>query len=179
MRPKRKNRSNFPGGFGRNSVVQLMKDIIIRQATINDYDSLLQFEQGVISAERPFDPTLKQDPVRYYDIGQMIAAEDVHLLVAVHEGQLIGCGYARLEVSKGYLRHARHAYLGFMYTHPEYRGRGVNQSIIDALKAWSTSKGVFEMRLDVYEGNTSARRAYEKAGFSGHMLQMRMGVTGH
>ena len=41
---------------------------IIRQARHTDLDTLFRFEQGVITAERPFDPTLKKDPIHYYDL---------------------------------------------------------------------------------------------------------------
>jgi hypothetical protein len=39
--------------------------MIIRKATIDDLPVLLQFEQGIISAERPFDSTLLPDPISY------------------------------------------------------------------------------------------------------------------
>ncbi|HEY6899204.1 MAG TPA: GNAT family N-acetyltransferase, partial [Puia sp.] len=59
--------------------------ISIRPATNADLDTLLRFEQGVISAERPFDPTLKPDPINYYDISYMISAPEVELLIAESE----------------------------------------------------------------------------------------------
>lgn len=154
-----------------------MKDFKIREATAEDYDTLLRFEQGVIRAERPFDPTLKDDPIRYYDINEMLTASHVRLVVADNGDELMGCGYARIENSKPYLRHAKHAYLGFMYTEPKFRGQGVNNRIIEALSRWSVSKGVDEMRLDVYHGNVTAQKAYIKAGFVNHMIEMRMGLT--
>jgi len=48
--------------------------------------------------------------------------------------------------------------------------------IIDALKAWALSCNITELRLDVYYANTSAIRAYEKAGFSQHLINMRLGI---
>ncbi|MES2881706.1 MAG: hypothetical protein V4676_06130 [Bacteroidota bacterium] len=49
-----------------------MQSLIIREANVNDMAKLLQFEQGVIKAERPFDKTLQTDPINYYDIDQMM-----------------------------------------------------------------------------------------------------------
>jgi ribosomal protein S18 acetylase RimI-like enzyme len=46
--------------------------------------------------------------------------------------------------------------------------------IIETLKRWSISSGIMEMRLDVYYDNLAAIKAYEKAGFSKLMIQMRM-----
>src|SRR5687767_14509449 len=133
-------------------------DILIRKATIQDLPTLLRFEQGVINAERPFDPTLKGDPNRYYDIEVMIDATHIELLVAESQGELIGSGYARIEDSKPYLQHRQHAYLGFMFVDPAHHGKGVNKMIIDALEEWALSKGLAELRLDVYVKNEAAIR---------------------
>lgn len=140
---------------------------------MNDLDTLLQFEQGIMAAERPFDPTLKPT-THYYDIPEMINADHIELLVAESNEQLIGCGYARIESSKHYLQHPEHSYLGFMYTDPLHRGKGVNKMIIGSLKQWSLSRNITEMRLEVYYQNVAAIKAYEKVGFIRHMIEMRM-----
>lgn len=150
-----------------------MKELIVRPALLNDLDVLLEFEQGVIGAERPFDVTLRRDDIRYYDLEAMIAAPNIRLAVAELDGELVGSGYARIEESKPYLTHDRHSYMGFMYTVPDHRGKGVNRKIIEALENWSSSQGVTEMRLEVYVDNLAAIRAYEKVGFSGSILKMR------
>lgn len=150
-----------------------MKEMIVRPAVLDDLDVLLEFEQGVIEAERPFDVTLKRGDIRYYDMEAMIATPNIRLVVAELDGELVASGYARIEESKPYLNHARHAYMGFMYTVPKHRGKGVNRKIIEALEDWSLSQGVTEMRLEVYVENVGAIRAYEKVGFSGSILKMR------
>jgi GNAT superfamily N-acetyltransferase len=152
-----------------------MNQIIIRPATTGDLAQLLIFEQGVIEAERPFDPTLKKQTV-YYDIEKMIGSADIELLVAASGDKIIASGYARIETAKPYLMHTLHAYLGFMYVLPELRGQGINQMIINELKQWAFTRNIKELRLDVYFQNTSAIRAYEKIGFSKHMIEMRLGL---
>jgi hypothetical protein len=95
-----------------------MQNIIIRKATLNDMDTLLIFEQGVIAAERPFDPTIDVDPINYYDLNTLLTALHCHLVVAELDGEPIGSGYARIETGKPFLTHKQHAYLGFMYVLP-------------------------------------------------------------
>jgi len=153
-----------------------MDQLKIRIATINDLPLLLEFEQGLISAERPFDPTLKKDPTSYYDIEEMIRAENIHLIVAEINEKLVGTGYARIETSKIYLQHKYHGYLGFMYVVPEHRRKGVNNKILENLTQWCKSKNIHELRLDVYNENTDAWHAYEKAGFTKHLIEMRMEI---
>jgi len=154
-----------------------MEKIDIRAATLADLPVLLEFEQGVIAAERPFNPTIREGHVQYYDIPGLITSDHILLVVAELDGVLIGCGYARIEpADRHYLIHAQHAYLGFMYTRPEYRGRGVNRMIIAALEAWAKERDMTEMVLEVYYDNNSAIRAYEQAGFIRHLIKMRKPV---
>ena len=150
-----------------------MDQLIIRKATFDDLPTLLRFEQGVIEAERPYDPTLKREPTRYYDLEALITAPHSELLVAEIDGTVIGSGYARMEQSKPYLQHTQHAYLGFMYVLPEHRGKGVNREIITALQEWAYTQQVTELRLEVYTENLSAIKAYEKLGFTKHLVEMR------
>ena len=153
-----------------------MDTITTRSAIDDDLETLYRFEQGIISTERPFDPTLKEGRIHYYDLRAMIGAPDVELAVALDGSKVVGSGYARVTGSKIYLKHQQHVYLGFMYVEPGYRGKGVNQKIIGHLKKWAIAKGITEMRLDVYHDNLPAIKAYEKYGFSKLLVEMRMGI---
>ncbi|MBT8299024.1 MAG: GNAT family N-acetyltransferase [Maribacter sp.] len=151
-----------------------MDKITIRAATLKDIGILLQFEQGVIHAERPFDVTLGADPITYYDLRQLIRSEDASLVVAEIEGKIVGSGYALVKSARHYLNHKYYSYLGFMFTLPAYRGMGVNTKIIEKLKQWSYAKGLHEIRLTVYDENHKAIKAYEKVGFKKHIIEMRL-----
>jgi GNAT superfamily N-acetyltransferase len=151
-----------------------MSKINIRKARLEDLNILLEFEQGIITAERPYDPTLKEGKINYYDIEKMITATHIEVVVAEIGAKIVGSGYARIETAKPYLNHDNYAYLGFMYTDPLHRGKGVNAIIIEALKEWCLSQKITELRLDVYNDNPSAIRAYEKVGFKKHLLNMRV-----
>jgi hypothetical protein len=87
-------------------------EVTVRQATPGDLVALLRFQQGVVEAERAFDPTIKDGSVH-----------------------------------------------------------------IDALKTWCRARQITELRLEVYNGNRAAIRAYQKQGFAEHMLEMRLGLT--
>ena len=150
--------------------------IRVRRATPEDLEILLQFEQGVIHAERPFDPTLKNDVIFYYDIRQFINSSTTEIVVAVKNDQIVGSGYASIRQAAPYFKHGPYAYLGFMYVDPAHRGEGINQMIMNALFTWVRSKNISELRLNVYEENAAAIRAYEKVGFNKHMVEMRMSL---
>ncbi len=147
--------------------------IEIREASVEDLPILLGFEQDLIKAERPFDPSLKEQEISYYDIKKMILASDVLVLVASENKNIIASGYASIHKPKVYFKFELFAYLGFMYVIPEKRGKGVNKLLIDKLFDWIRSKGIHEVRLDVYIGNSKAIKAYEKVGFQKHLIKMR------
>ena len=151
--------------------------MIIRKATPDDLEQLLVFEQDLIKFERPFDPTVKRDPVNYYDLKMMLTALHIEVAVAEINNKVVASGYARIDKSKPFLKHDKHAYLGFMYVLPEYRGSGINKQIIAHLKNWAASQNINEFRLEVYYDNDSAIKAYEKIGFSRYSLEMRYNLN--
>ena len=153
-----------------------MDEIKIRKALPDDLEQLLIFEQNLIQAERPFDPTIKADPVNYYDLKGMLGASNVEVVVAELNNKIIASGYARIDKSKPFLKHSNHAYLGFMYVLPEYRGAEINKRIIDALKNWAALQNISELHLEVYYNNVAAIKAYEKIGFSRYSLEMRLNL---
>lgn len=153
-----------------------MTQINTRPATLADLDTLLQFEQGIVAAERPFDPTLKAGEIHYYNLAALILSPEAEVIVAEVANEIVGSGYAQIRPGKDYNKHERFAYLGFMYVKPAYRGQGVNGLVLDALVAWSKSQGIAEIRLEVYAENGGAIRAYEKAGFTPNLLEMRMNL---
>jgi GNAT superfamily N-acetyltransferase len=144
-----------------------------RPATRADLPVLLEFEQGIVAWERPFNPTLKPDPISYYDIGELIDLDSAEVVVALDGERIIGSGYVKVLQASDYVQPSEYAFLGFMFVDPDYRGQGVNRLVMDALLGWAKERGLSEVRLQVYSENASAIRAYEKKGFSPLLLEMR------
>lgn len=151
-----------------------MDEILIREARKDDLETLLQFEQELIRAERPYDECIREDPVVYYDLRSFLEDKSIKVVVAESGDRIVGSGYAKEAGARAYLDHKTYAYLGFMYTIPEYRGKGVNLRILEELSLWASSKGLNELRLTVYDENIPAIKAYEKAGFKKHIIEMRL-----
>lgn len=146
----------------------------IRTATLDDLPVLLDFEQEIIKTERPFDDTIKEGPISYYDIGEMVQDPKSHVVVAEVGGKIVASGYAIPKKARHYLDHEFYAYLGFMYTDGDFRGQGINAMIVEELKNWSHNQGFKEIRLTVYNENQPAIKAYEKVGFKKHIIEMRL-----
>lgn len=152
----------------------------VREATLNDIPQLLQLEQAVIEAERPFNAHIKPAGVKYYDLEALITQPTAQLLVMEalqansNNSHIIATGYARIDGSRQPFVHRQHGYLGFMYVAPAHRGQGLNKIMLEALSHWCREKGLQTLYLDVYASNASALRAYEKAGFQANLVEMKM-----
>jgi GNAT superfamily N-acetyltransferase len=148
--------------------------LTVRTASQNDLSTLLQFEQGLITAERPFDPRIKREDTHYYNLPMMLDSERYELAIAELDGIPVGCGYAKVLTPNQCFTFEKYSYLGFMYTDPKYRGQGVNKAVMEYLYNWSWAKGIYEIRLEVYPNNPAAIRAYEKAGMTTGLQMMRI-----
>ena len=150
---------------------------IIRNARLEDLDILQEFKMGLIQTELPMDPTIKEDATSYYDLAELITSDQSDLFVVEMNSEIVASGYAKIIVDRPYLKHEKQGYLGFMYVPEKHRGNGYNKLIVDKLLAWCKERKIYEIRLDVYDVNEAALRAYEKAGFKKHLINMRLDIS--
>ncbi|TXD49885.1 GNAT family N-acetyltransferase [Polaribacter sp. IC073] len=153
-----------------------MSTISIRTANLNDLETLLEFEQGVVAAERPLDPFLADGELSYYNIPELITAENTHLIVAVSKDELVGSGYIRTIESKQYHKNPKHGYIGFIFVKPSFRGKRISNIVLESLKEWARDKNIKELRLDVYSNNLSALKSYERFGFTKSLVNMKIDI---
>lgn len=149
---------------------------ILRIANLDDLPILLEFEQRLIKAERPMDPSIKDGDISYYDISEMIKATNSEVFVVELDDEIVASGYAKIMDDHPYLKHAKQGYLGFMFVPEEHRGKGLNKLILNALIEWCKARNVFEIRLDVYDVNKTAIKAYKKSGFKNYLINMRFDI---
>jgi GNAT superfamily N-acetyltransferase len=148
----------------------------VRKAIESEIEILLGFEKEIINAERPFDSTLRDGEIHYYDLIELIRSREAEVLVAVVNNEIIGSGYAKILPAEPFQKYSRYAYLGFMYVRPGFRGQGINQKILNGLIDWAKSQKLTEVRLEVYDKNITAKNAYLKAGFNPNLLEMRLEI---
>ena len=149
---------------------------LLREATLDDLSSLLEFEKRLIEYEREFTPNLKKSDFNYYNLKSYIKDPEISVVVAEEKNKLIASGYALIRENKIYKIPDKLIFLGFMYVIPEYRGKGINKKVLDYLIAWGKNKGLNEFQLTVYAQNESAINAYRKSGFSFETITMRLNV---
>jgi len=147
--------------------------VTIRTATLKDLPILLEFEQQLISVERPMDISLEQDKkINYYDIGEFITSNKAQVFVAIKENEIVGSGYGLIKENKPHFREKHFGHVGFMFVKNECRGHGIGQLVLQAIFNWFKAKNIREIRLQVYPNNPNAIRAYEKVGFKKNLVEM-------
>lgn len=78
-------------------------------------------------------------------------------VVASIDGRVIGYGGVWLIVDEGHITN--------IAVHPEYRGIGVGDMLVDSIIEICNLEDIDGVTLEVRESNTPARRLYEKHGF--------------
>lgn len=153
-----------------------MNNFTLRSAVLEDLETLLEFEQNIITVEREYDDSLKEGKISYYDLKELILAKSAEVVVVEYDNKIVGSGFAEIRESKSFYAHDYHSYLGFMYVDGNYRGQGVNKLILDSLKQWSKDNDITYFSLDVYAENKAAIKAYEKVGFKNSLIEMTMSL---
>jgi GNAT superfamily N-acetyltransferase len=153
-----------------------MNTISIRAANLNDLETLLAFEQGVIATEKPLDVFLGNGMLTYYDIPELITNKNTYLIVAVSNEELVGSGYIKIEDSNSYHKNPEHGYIGFIFVKPSFRGKKISTLILESLKRWAKEKNLKELRLDVYNNNSNAIKSYDSFGFTKSLVNMRIDI---
>ena len=145
----------------------------IRIATLDDLDILNDFLQKLIQVERPMDVSLEQvKHITYYDISEFIKSKNSKLFVATINDEIVGSGYGLIKQNKNYFTHKEYGYVGFMFVKENHRGKGISKLLLNEIFRWFKTKNIIETRLQVYQENPSAIKAYEKVGFKKNLIEM-------
>jgi len=117
-----------------------MKNLSLRTAALKDLPILYEFEQGIVSTERPYNETLKLCHINYYDHKSLIEFEESEVIVAEINGAIFGSAYINIKIAASYLKHTHYGYLVFMFVKPAFRGQGINQKKLEVLKTEPSKK---------------------------------------
>ena len=91
------------------------------------------------------------------------------LLIAEDAGRPVG--FAFLEHHTDYFTRERHGHLGMIAVIETAEGTGVGGALLQAAEDWTRAQGYTRLTLNVFEGNTRARRVYERAAFRAEALK--------
>ena len=135
-------------------------DAIIRQAQYQDIEDV----RGVLS--RSFEPyrsyytkeAFKATVLPSVEIKKRINDLEVEVLVAVHNGEIVGTASVRVD-KEGNL------HIRSMAVKPRCQGKGIGWQILEKIRHLGIEKDCEAISLNCYEPLIDARRLYKKFGF--------------
>jgi len=144
---------------------------VIRKATTNDFNSLddLFAETDWLHADhlphifhKPADAAGGPDRYR-----ELIADENVALLVAEAGGKLVGFAHAIVKDAPAISIFVprRYAVVEGIVVKSGFQNRGTGRMLMDKVQEWALAKGASSIELNVYEFNRNAIQFYEGLGY--------------
>lgn len=152
--------------------------MIIRKANANDYKGVERLLVEVNNLHQKLRPDMfienavKYDEKKFDDI---ISNESTPVFVAVDdEGNVLGhlfCSvldYVQVKVYKDF----KSLFIDDLCIEESARGQGVGKALYEFAIGYARENGCYDVTLNVWEGNNSARAFYEKMGMFPKETQM-------
>ena len=143
-------------------------DILVREADGSDISTLIEYNRAL--ADETENISLDKDILRL-GITRALELKDCHYFVAELDGKIVGQTLITSEWSDW--RNGEMWWMQSVYVHPDYRKRGVFQSIFKHIETLAgKTPEVKALRLYVMQDNQAGRSAYQKLGMknSGYVV---------
>ena len=151
---------------------------IVRKATSRDMPAVGRLGALLIRTHNQFDParfipaTADSADGYAWFLGTQLRRRDAAVFVAEANGHVIGYTYVTVEGEDWMSLRGPAGVLHDIVTDPEHRGRGAGRMLLDAALAFVKAHGVAQVVLYTAEGNETAHRMFERAGFRRTMIEM-------
>ncbi len=151
----------------------VLKDLTIRKATENDFDSILNLASQLYKTEQPFDRNIKDG---YYqtvtgrkELLKSIKSRKRIFLVAMIKNNVVGYvnGYI-YDKEDVYIKKV--AYLDQISVDKNYKQKGIGTKLIDEFTNKVKKKGAEYIKLNAFEDNEPAIKLYGKKGFDKYSI---------
>lgn len=152
--------------------------MIIRKANANDYKGVERLLVEVNNLHQKLRPDIFIENAVKYDEGkfdEIISNESTPVFVAVDdEGNVLGhlfCSvrdYVQVKVYKDF----KSLFIDDLCVEESARGQGVGKALYEFAIGYARENGCYDVTLNVWEGNNSARAFYEKMGMFPKETQM-------
>jgi ribosomal protein S18 acetylase RimI-like enzyme len=111
-------------------------------------------------------------------LGTQLEEPDIVVLVAEHDGEVVGYTYAGVEGTDYMALRGPAGVLYDIVVNPAHRGQGVGRRLLDATLAALKAKGAPRVVLSTAERNEPAQRLFARAGFRRTMIEMTRELEG-
>ena len=152
--------------------------MIIRKANANDYKGVERLLVEVNNLHQKLRPDIFIENAVKYDekkFDEIISNESTPVFVAVDdEGKVLGhlfCSVRDYEQVKVY-KDFKSLFIDDLCIEGGARGQGVGKALYEFAIGYARENGCYDVTLNVWEGNKSARAFYEKMGMFPKETQM-------
>jgi ribosomal protein S18 acetylase RimI-like enzyme len=139
---------------------------------LGELGALLVREHHDFDARRFLAPSSRTPDDYASFLGSQLDEPQAVVLVAEHDGQVIGYAYAVIEGYDLMSLRGPAALLHDLIVDPEYRGRGVGGLLLEAALSSLAPLGAPRVVLSTAEQNQGAQRLFERMGFRRTMVEM-------
>jgi ribosomal protein S18 acetylase RimI-like enzyme len=152
----------------------------IRPATLNDRDAIERLLRQADALHCSLRPDLFQPvagPSRPSELmAGIIESPDSDYLLVEHSGAVIGVAEVSVmpPASGPMFQRIRKASLTNLVVDEAWRGRGVGQRLLAAVKQWAAERDVDRVEVTVYSSNEAAVEFYAKAGFVAQLQRLEL-----
>lgn len=148
-----------------------MENIMIRPATLEDYDAVCTLFERVDQLHEDALPDLFQHadgPARSQEwFARIGASEDASMLVAEQQGTLVGMVlyHVRSSPESPLFVPRRYVHINDLVVHESFQRQGIGRLLMQRVHELAQEQGMTDVELDVYEFNVPARTLYEHLGY--------------
>ena len=145
-------------------------DISVRRAHAGDEDAILSLLSQVLEVHADIRPDLFISGTRKYTRDELleIFTDDTRpIFVAESDDGIQGYCFCVIEETKGSNNQPdmRTLYIDDLCVDENHRGKHVGRTLYEHVVEYAGSIGCYNITLNVWEGNDSARAFYERMGF--------------
>jgi len=152
---------------------------IIRAAKAEDLTEVGQLAGQLVRQHHEFDaqrfmliPNVEAGYARYF--ASQLSNEETIILVAEHDGQIVGYAYARLEERDWNALLDAHGALHDIFVAESMRRQGVARRLVDEVRQRLQGKGAARLVLYTASKNASGRSFFAAMGFRETMIELTL-----
>ncbi len=149
----------------------------IREATIKDFDGILNIKLEAKEEEREFNQFLKpvRDVKEHYEkyLRNDLNSEWRAVFVAEDNCKIIGLVVGKIYRTLKISGYERSGYISNVYIKKEFRGKGIACKLVEEVIKWFKQKGATNITLEIYKNNKAAINLYQKFGFLEHCITLK------
>ena len=146
-------------------------DLLIRQATADDFEALCELFEDVEALHREALPHVFRKPEGRGWIQEAVAAatagDDAVIFIAESGGRVAGLVHAAIRCAPDVpiMVPRRYVMIHDVVVGKDFRRAGIGRALIERVHEWALARDVAEVELNVWEFNKPALALYKEMGY--------------